>query len=401
MKDGKYDKRIMTITEYVYLAVFFVITVYLFLITTVFPTPWAGLDGAVEYFYEYEIKIPLHMEYLLEGIILVRCLLLKKEGWKHLLISIGLYMMIAHAVSVNGYKNLLLILLLMLGAKGISFSKMMKLYTITVGFLLSITILSALSGVIDNKAFYGWRYAFGIVAPTDFGAHVFFAILCIWYVRGEKSRLWESVPVLGAGVLIYYIDHTRCSTVCLALLAMIMCGHKLIRDYNLKKNGTYRMNAVFAAGLSNFHYLGAIVVLAATMAYDRKSVFMQRLNVLLSNRLELGNRAISIGGFDLWGRRIRLFGNWVEEAGGKYFYLDSSYIQMVVMYGIAVSILLLTALLIIGYRAFVNKQWILIWVLFLMAIHGMIEQRLWNLSYCPFLLALFARLDDREEGEKT
>lgn len=401
MKDGKYDKRIMTITEYVYLAVFFVITVYLFLITTVFPTPWAGLDGAAEYFYEYETKIPLHMEYLLWGIILVRCFLLKKEGWKHLLISIGLYMMIAHAVSVNGYKNLLLILLLMLGAKGISFFKMMKLYTITVGFLLGITILSALSGVVDNMAFYGWRYAFGIVSPTDFGAHVFFVILCIWYVRGEKSRLWESVPVLGAGVLIYYFNRARCSTICLTLLAMIMCGHKLIRDYKIKKNGTYRMNAVFAAGLSNSHYLGAIVVLAATMAYDRKSVFMQRLNVLLSNRLELGNRAISIGGFDFWGRRVRLIGNWVEEAGAKYFYLDSSYMQMAVMYGIAVSVLLLTALLVIGYRAFMNKQWILLWVLFLMSIHGMIEQRLWSLSYCPFLLALFARLDDREEGGKT
>ena len=68
------------------------------------------------------------------------------------------------------------------------------------------------------------------------------------------------------------------------------------------------------------------------------------------------------------------------------------------MYGMIISVLLIVAFLMIGYRAYGSRQWILLLALGLLAIHGVIEQRLWSIAYCPFLLAAFARLDENQEG---
>lgn len=386
--------------EYIYLIAFFLLVVFAFLKTTLFPVPWALQGSAVEYFYEYNLSMPAGMVYVLAGLILIRCVMMGRCGWKHLVMSAVILGLTAQAVRVNQCENLLVWALLILGAKNVSFEKIMAVYTLTIGTMLSITVLSATMGWIDNIA-YGesQRLAFGIVSPTDFGAHVFFFFLCLWYVRKEKAGRWFTLLTAGIGVLMYYYSETRCSSICMILLSVLICVHDMAYRRGVKRKKTYDMPNVLAVVLAVSIQLAALATLCLTMLYRWDYERIVKWDSIMSNRLELGKRVIDISGFHLWGKNFRMIGHWAEgTVTGNYFYLDSSYLQMIVMYGLIITVLLMAAFLVIGYRAYSSRLWILLWVLGLLAIHGIIEQRLWSLSYCPFLLAVFARLDERKKG---
>ena len=152
------------------------------------------------------------------------------------------------------------------------------------------------------------------------------------------------------------------------------------------------MNVYLAALLSMSFVVAATFTVIFTILYSPKISWMNRIDALVSNRLILGKKAVEIGGFHLWGKYFRLRGHWAEGLiTNKYFYLDSSYMQMTIMYGIVISLLVMIAFLLIGYHAYKRKQWTFLWILALLSIHGIMEQRIWNLAYCPFILALFAR----------
>lgn len=398
MREKTY-KNIQFIIEYMYLAVLALLVAYTFLRTTIWPLPWATSESEVQYFNELSSAIPLYLDYVLAGIILLRCLTMGRKGLGYLCLSVGLGAVVFHAYEINQNRELLYLVLLILGAKDISFKKIMQVYTIVVCVLLSITVTAAVVGVLENVAFSSdGKLAFGIVSSTDFAAHVFLAILCIWYVWGEKTRVWAALPVMGVSVLVYRYSQARCSTVCLVLLAILLIGHILMRKYAKKKGRKYMMQPVLACIFTCSVHLAAIGTLILTMLYQFDVPWLYKVDQLMSNRLELGKRGLDIYGFHIWGQSVELRGNWVTGAAtGKYFYLDSSYLQMTIMYGVIISVLLMLAFLAVGYRAYSSEQWILLLALGLLAFHGVIEQRLWNIAYCPFLLAVFSRLTEKQE----
>ena len=97
-------------------------------------------------------------------------------------------------------------------------------------------------------------------------------------------------------------------------------------------------------------------------------------------------------GIDEYG--LKLFGNKIEwigydadwESGMKYNYVDSSYLQIALEYGIIVLavILLLYALLI--FTSIKNKKYYLCWLALIILVFCVTEPRLVKLAYNPFLL---------------
>lgn len=395
----KIIKETLFFTEYIYLFCFSILTIYAFLKTTTFPSPIVTEDGLYIYFNEFTSVIPFHMEYILISIIVIRYVLLKENRLRDIFLGIIIYRCADYAVKVNLNHNILLFALLILGAKGIFFQKIMKLYTGIITLLLSVTVLTALCGLIENVSFgENGKLAFGIVYSTDFAAHVFFLVLCIWYVRGDKVTLWEGAVVAALAALVYGFSIARCSTICLCLTSVLIFLRRWIQSRCRKKQIEYQMHPLVAAFLSMSFVIAAAFSVIFTILYSPKVTWMQKIDQVLSSRLSLGKKAVEISGFHLWGKYFRLRGHWAEGLEtNKYFYLDSSYMQMAVIYGLVISALIMIAFLLIGYHAYRQKQWVFLWILALMSLHGIIEQRIWNLAYCPFILALFAQFDTNEK----
>ena len=135
--------------------------------------------------------------------------------------------------------------------------------------------------------------------------------------------------------------------------------------------------------------LVAIGMTVLTIMYQGTPM-QQKLNQLLSNRLDLGKKAFDIFSLTPFGQYIRLFGNAENLGFEYYFYIDSTYLQLIIMYGVVILGVVLLVFLLIGCRAKAQKDWIFLWIIGLIAAHSIIEQHLVELPYCPFVIALLA-----------
>ena len=88
------------------------------------------------------------------------------------------------------------------------------------------------------------------------------------------------------------------------------------------------------------------------------------------------------------------------ETQTNYFFLDSSYLFILLQYGILIFALILIIILFINYRAQINRDYILIIAVGIMAVQCMVEHHLMDVAYNPFLWAAFAELGIEERQKK-
>ena len=156
------------------------------------------------------------------------------------------------------------------------------------------------------------------------------------------------------------------------------------------------MNSIVASLLILSHIFMAGLIIVSSAFYDGNIPWMLKLNALFSNRLSLGRKAMDLFEFTWFGQYIRNFSYAEGLTAGGYFYIDSSYLQIALMYGVLWFAVVLFVFLVIGCRAKRQQDWTMVWILAFMAIHSVIEPRLIQLAYNPFILALLADTRRRE-----
>jgi hypothetical protein len=290
-----------------------------------------------------------------------------------------------------------------LGARNVDFKRIIYLYFILGSILLTFIFFTSLMGLTNNLVFYRGentiRRSFGINYPTDFAAHVLYLVIAYCYLYFEKLS-WKSyaVFILLAIFLIKFCD-ARLSAYALIILIPIMA-------LGLRANRGY----VFSKKIARFYWtlpsLTAYVVLFITWIYSPDNKIIEKINRLLSGRINLGHRAFENYGVKLFGQHISENG-YGAKAGkqvvvemGKYFYIDSAFIRLLVIYGIIMTVLVIIAMTVISWRSIKAKNYALASVLVVITISAVVEQRLLDFGYNPFLIALFAQCYLSSRGEQ-
>ena len=394
MKLKEKREQAAALLESLFLAMFALLVAYTFLKTTSFPIPWTKLIQTDNEKNRLWAKIVLEAPYYLLGwLVVFRYVIQKKYQWIRTVLAVLLLYAGRYLWQTSGYSRVLLFFLLVVGMNGISFRKVIKVYFSVVSTLLLLAVICSLTGLIENYTYVlerGTRMSFGIVYPTNFAAYVLFQVLCWWYLRREKLTYLEALITAGLAVFVNLFCAARCSTILLSLTALAMAWNRFRYQRAERKQKEYQMCSGFAALLTLAHPLIAAGIVGLTVYYDSNTVWMSKLNDLFSARLMLGKKAIDVYGMRPWGQWIKLFNNAEGKDASFYFYIDSSYVQLAVMYGLILMGLVLLAFLLISYRAWSQKEWIFLWILAITAVHGVMEQHVVELPYCPFILALLA-----------
>lgn len=191
----------------------------------------------------------------------------------------------------------------------------------------------------------------------------------------------EILGVFGIAVFLHLGCHARCSTVLTAGAGILIGVEKLLKE----RKRPFLVSDVLVLS----PILAAVGMISLTVVYQGTPM-QQKINILLSNRLDLGKKAFDIFSLTPFGQYIRLFSNAENLGGEYYFYIDSTYLQLIIMYGVVILGVVLLVFLLIGCRAKAQKDWIFLWIIGLIAAHSIIEQHLVELPYCPFVIALLA-----------
>lgn len=290
-----------------------------------------------------------------------------------------------------------------IGARDVNFRDIIKLY-LGVGIIILLsTFSSSLIGIIKNLTYHRGetsvvRQSFGIMYPTDFAAHVFYLLLAYAYLRFKRLN-WRDyiVFIIISWLLIKFCDARLSAYSLIILIPVMIIGQKASMKW--------RASQIVA----NFYWAIPVILGYLTFwlsyFYSSSNHIFLKINNILSGRLVFGHKALKDYPVSLFGQHVVEHGwggidgiKMANNSPNDYFFIDSSYLRALILYGIIIAALLLIVMTVISYRSVSTKSYALASIMVMVAISSVVEQRLYNISYDPFLIALLANLYSNKIG---
>lgn len=295
--------------------------------------------------------------------------------------------------------NILLYISFIFAARNVDFQKLIRLFFGTVGILLMGTILISQADIVKDFVYVrdGFhRHSLGIGYPTDTAAYVFYLLLAYYYLA-FKNLTWRSyITIFLLDVGLYELTQARNSFLLILLTIPVIWVAKRASQGHLVERGVASFYWVIVP-------LTAYCTVFLSWLYNDNNKLFRILDHILSGRLSLSHQAIDKYGFSIFGHHI-VENGWGGSKGLKnfhnpsfsYFYIDSSYVRLAVIYGLLIGILIVIFMTIIAYQSTLRREYILAAIIMMVSLHCVIEQHLIDFNYNPFILALFATLPSKK-----
>ncbi len=305
---------------------------------------------------------------------------------------------------VTGYENPLLWIMLVIGAKNISFRKILKITLIVdISIVLSAFVASAL-GVIENlqyveegRSIITVRNSFGIIYPTDFAAFFSFIILMYFYLKGDTLHSYHYIIVIIIAVLLYCFCQTRLDCTCILLTVIIFAGVNLFERRKPALSEKYRGNHHIIEKFAPFIMPAcATFSILITYLYTPSNTVLDLINRTLSGRLAIGQRGLNEYSIKLFGQVVPMNGNGGSiQLPEDYFFIDCSYLYVLLRFGLVFFLTLLAVYMYCTYKNRKNRFYVA--AILMVSINCMIAHHLTSFAYNPFPMALFALMTDTEQ----
>jgi hypothetical protein len=346
-----------------------------------------------------------YLSFVSLGLILFKLFFLDEQKIKTFIFNLAILFLLVITWRTSQNFDLLPMGFFIIGARNVNFSKLIKLYFVVGTVILAFIMFSSSLGLIKDLIYYRGttsivRESFGIVYPTDFAAHVLFIVLAFVYTYFD-SLSYKSyfLFVLIAFFLIKFCDARLNALAILLIIPVVWIGRRAKRGKIVSKC------------VASFYWMVPIVTAYVTILFviffNDKNKFMHEANLLTSGRLVLGNKAYEGYGFSLFGKQVIEHGwgglhgfSMLKNNPEKYFYIDSSYLRIIIMYGIIIFTLIMITMTVISWRSVHYGQFVLASIMVIVSLSAIVEQRLIDMSYDPFLISLFSLMNYRQNEEE-
>ncbi|MCY7084167.1 polymerase [Streptococcus oralis] len=372
------------ISEKIYLFTLFVWVLFASLVTT---TYFVRLDGFLA-LYRMLLYFTLVMIAIKELINLPNTINYFRFHLKELLVLL-LFTITMLIVSKNrdGLPDIN-VLLLVFSARDIEFKKLLGTFSLATFSVLIVTILASKMGIISNmlmSADAGYRYSLGFSYVSFASQRMFFALCSYLIFRGKKISYLELLALLMSTIYMYQQTSTTSPLyLSLLILTYALFSLKLFKFDFINSN-------VITTSIAKYAFILALAITLYFCFYSTGDLF-HLVDQFTHNRLRLSVQGFRNFGISLLGRPISfttmdIFGNYASN----YNFIDSSFVQLLVIDGLAVSVFMLAALTRVMNYFVVNRKDIILACLGVMVIHGMFDPQMLVLRYSPLIL-LISRL---------
>ncbi len=282
--------------------------------------------------------------------------------------------------------TLLTTLVFVLCAYQIDFDKLLKKILIINIVFVVVTVLSSCLGIIPNLSFIQEervRYSLGFTYPSHLTSFLFFNTLIYIFIKKNNLKTKDYLILGILSVLCYCMTDARMGLICTILVLIVFF---LIYNYShvhIPKiiNRCIVCSPLIFAGITTF----------LAVIYDKSSMILLFLNHCLNGRLGYAKYILGKHGIDLFGNYIEWHG-WVGNQGvdmiSNYNFVDISYIKILANYGIVVFIFFVVFLSLLCYKAYIKKNICLQFIIFFICMYSVVEPRLIELHFNPFILLL-------------
>lgn len=230
------------------------------------------------------------------------------------------------------------------------------------------------------------RHSLGYVYPSYIASIFFYMVLAYMYIRKEKLHLLETIMIGVLNCIIFVLTDSKTSFV-LSFLAIVVFFVLKYYKKELKNNLISKL-------LYSYSVFGiAIISIVTCIVYNDENNFLVKINSFINNRLIMGHNALVEHGVTLFGEKIR----WIGFGGlgyttsalkEEYNFVDCSYVKVLLDYGIIFFVIMLSGYALVSYRAIKEKDRFLCTCILFMCIYSIIEPRIIEFGFNPFVLSL-------------
>lgn len=367
------------ISEKIYLCTLFIWVVVASLVTT---TYFIRLDGFLS-LYRSLLYLTIFALLIKELLNMSKTLHYFRFHWKQLLVVIALFIsMFIVAKNRDGMLDIN-VLLLVFSARDIDFRKLLGTFSLATFLVLCLTIYASKKGIISNmfmNADGGYRFSLGFNYVSFASQRMFFALCSYLMFRGKKITYMELLALFLATIYMYQQTSTSSPFyLSILILTYALFSLKIIKKGFIIENFWLKKNA-------NYGFILALIITLYFCFYSSGNLF-HLVDQFTHNRLRLSVEGFRNFGVSWLGQHIifttmDIFGNFTSN----YNFIDSSFVQLLVIDGLVVSAFMLFALTkVMKYFVSIRKD-IVLACLGIMIIHGMFDPQMLVLRYSPLIL---------------
>ena len=374
-------------SEHILWEAFYLFILALFLIhyfsqTILYPVEWEKIDYNyihtflfVYVFFKYAIMKNFSLRSI-EGILAFLLVVIFCLSYRH-----------------TGYMEVLDTVLLILGAKEVRYESILKIYILVKTPLIILTIVGSQIGILQNLVYNQEgrvREAFGFVYPTDFAAQIFYVFVAWIFLRQLRTSFFELIIMGMIALFLEYKCDPRCSVVCVCVIIISTVLAKILNRQGEILNKFLRS----VLNITSKVCMLVPVITSGFMIficrfYSPSNRFLFWLNNITSQRLKLGKKIFDYYDVQLFGQYIEMYGNGgTTEKPIDYTFIDCSYINILMRFGLGVFILILVLLIILMWQN--HKNLFSLMLLTVVCIHSMMEHHLFEIHYNFTLLLHFS-----------
>ena len=377
------------LSEIFFLGIFAVWLILTYSWTTMAHIPWPP-------FFYFCVQIGIGL------VVLFRYMVMKTSDIKKILFILLVIGSFIIARRYSGADALLETRLLIAGANDIDYRKILKVYLIVEIPMIICTMIVGYTGVITNLVYHRGeqvRMSFGFVYPTDFAAGIIFMVTA-WVVLRQVRCTWIEIGLMIISVVLFekYCD-VRNSEIVMMILSICVVYLKIRNKLAAKKGKGYIPSLLLKILCLVAPYGLAGFMILVSRFYRPDIEWMAKLNTLFSTRLSLGKEVFDRYDVQIWGQDIPMRGNGGStEVVADYFFIDSSYVNILMRLGLVAFILVMLIISIIMIKS-LNHPYMLM-AMAIVCIHSVMEHHMFEVYYDVFLMLPLAKFDVKDIGKR-
>ena len=283
-------------------------------------------------------------------------------------------------------------ILFIVAAIGVDADRICMISFLTRCVMIFGTMALSKMGIIQDYIFSATtraRHGLGFDWATTGPILFFFLTLLYIYLRREQLSLLELVFIEVGHLYFYKQTDTRMTFYLGTLSVMIFAVSVLVKEkWRLTKKLGYLV--CFAP-----IFVGILAILLHVL-YNSNNGLWAKLNNVMSGRLLLGYNAYHTFGLTLFGQEITWVGFGIDESGIGYNYVDCSYLQYMLEFGVIFIAFVLAIYTLIIYRAVKHEEYYLVWICLITLVFSVTEPWLFNFTFNPIPILVFSKMRDRK-----
>lgn len=353
-------------------------------------TAWDGLDHSGQT--EFVLKI-MRVAALVFFVIVILINLAAGKYKLKWIIAYGFLIIVFGASYFQSKSSVLVYFLVVMAAAYRQDSRrLITISAILKAAILFVNLIGSYAGFSENFIFSEAtrpRHGLGFSWATSGSILFFFFILEYIYLRKHKMRWWEFALLEGINVFYFIMTDARMAFVLSTAFIIFFFIESMLKN-QWRVVEKIRWIFVFLPALF------AVAAIAVSFLYTPATPGWSEIDDFISGRLYLGHYAIKDYGVSLFGQPINWVGYDINNLSGiGYNYVDCSYLQILLQFGVA-AVCGCVAIYCLGiWRALRAKDGHLASIFVLIAIFSITEPRLMNLAFNVFPLLAFTRLNTK------